>query len=228
MEWVKAELERLYTKQLDRCGLWASGSVPRDPTGLGTPLHHRLLRCPRSRLQYSCSGHLRLPCTFLFSLPSKPREVTNSTRSRQEAAALPRGSSANSASTWPWPRTAWVCKVGSWQTCWDLEPLSNGSPPIPTPSISALRERPDKLNTGCSLNGSPFPESLALPLQSIGLKPREWRADAGHQGRQGSAWLPVDGGKRLVPPNNKRFHVTKWPCALGHHLDLGNRAGGRE
>lgn len=102
---------------------------------------------------------------------------------------------------------------------WDLEPLSNGSP---LPIHICSQERTDELNIGRSLNGSPFPESLTFPLQSIGLKPRAWRADAGHQGGQGSAWLRVDGGKwELVPSNNKGFHVTKCPVLLGITLTWG-------
>ena len=47
------------------------------------------------------------------------------------------------------------------------------------------------------LNMSPFLGSLTCPLQSMGLTPREWKADAGTQRGQASALLARDGRKAL-------------------------------
>lgn len=128
--------------------------------------------CPRSRLQHSCRGHLRLPRSSLFSLPSTPREITVS-RSRRQEAPLFCGFNANSRSTRPWPRTTWVRGWLLANPLLSSETLNHFVIAPLSPFTSALKKGPDELNIGRSLNVSPFPESLTFPLQSIGLKPRE-------------------------------------------------------
>lgn len=77
---------------------------------------------------------------------------------------------------------------------------------------------------------SPFPESLTFSLPSTGLKPREWRADAGHAGGQGSAWLQLLVWKalsnaRLVASENKGSHWTSAQWASPCHGEQGKRKG---